>query len=383
MKQLIWILLIPLSLLSGCGGSDSPFRVDDLPPMVDDSDLKALHRKDPRVSLPRQPEAIDSDTITEDLLYAPRPYLLPDSTSSIQAREEKPEKSQMTLSLPETILLGLRQNNTIQSAYLSRVVDRFSLYISEDEFKPRWTEITGSASRADSQSSDAVDLGTGLTWETPYGTNLGLDLSTSQDFPNTSNTSSTATTTVTATLDQPLLKGFGKSINTASLRQTRIAEAQNKLELRSTVSETITILISAFFAYEGEKWNMEIARRSLKRSKTLLHNNRLLVKAGHMAADELIQTELSVSNSEIEVRTAENSLNNARLLLLNLLSLDLNLELITSMERNPTHKRVFDLVMRFGTSKSPKRTRSSTTYYCPGRPGHWHCATTSQARCRS
>ncbi|MCP5093271.1 MAG: hypothetical protein GY949_20365 [Gammaproteobacteria bacterium] len=25
-------------------------------------------------------------------------------------------------------------------------------------------------------------------------------------------------------------------------------------------------------------------------------------------------------------------------------------------------KRVFDLVMRFGTSKSPKRTRSSTAY---------------------
>jgi hypothetical protein len=48
-----------------------------------------------------------------------------------------------------------------------------------------------------------------------------------------------------------------------------------------------------------------------------------------------------------------------------------------------TNKRVFDLVMRFGTSKSPKRTRSSTTCYCPGRPGHWHCATTSQARCRS
>ncbi|MET0105222.1 MAG: hypothetical protein ABW072_08765, partial [Sedimenticola sp.] len=28
-------------------------------------------------------------------------------------------------------------------------------------------------------------------------------------------------------------------------------------------------------------------------------------------------------------------------------------------------KRVFDLVMRFGTSKSPKRTRSSTAYLCP------------------
>jgi hypothetical protein len=29
---------------------------------------------------------------------------------------------------------------------------------------------------------------------------------------------------------------------------------------------------------------------------------------------------------------------------------------------NDTGKRVFDLVMRFGTSQSPKRTRSSTAY---------------------
>ncbi|RTZ76050.1 MAG: hypothetical protein DSZ00_00775, partial [Gammaproteobacteria bacterium] len=34
------------------------------------------------------------------------------------------------------------------------------------------------------------------------------------------------------------------------------------------------------------------------------------------------------------------------------------------------HKRVFDLVKDFGTSESPKSTRSSTTHWCPGRPGH-------------
>ena len=35
-----------------------------------------------------------------------------------------------------------------------------------------------------------------------------------------------------------------------------------------------------------------------------------------------------------------------------------------------TSKRVFDLVKDFGTSESPKSTRSSTTHWCPGRPGH-------------
>ncbi|WP_419625544.1 hypothetical protein, partial [Thiolapillus sp.] len=33
-------------------------------------------------------------------------------------------------------------------------------------------------------------------------------------------------------------------------------------------------------------------------------------------------------------------------------------------------KRVFDLMIDFGTSQSPKSTRPLTTYWCPSRPGH-------------
>ena len=40
------------------------------------------------------------------------------------------------------------------------------------------------------------------------------------------------------------------------------------------------------------------------------------------------------------------------------------------MDTAPMSKRVFDLVKDFGTSESPKSTRSSTTHWCPGRPGH-------------
>ncbi|WP_419607745.1 hypothetical protein [Thiolapillus sp.] len=36
---------------------------------------------------------------------------------------------------------------------------------------------------------------------------------------------------------------------------------------------------------------------------------------------------------------------------------------------NPV-KRVFGLVIDFGTSQSPKSTRPLTTYLCPSRPGH-------------
>ena len=35
-----------------------------------------------------------------------------------------------------------------------------------------------------------------------------------------------------------------------------------------------------------------------------------------------------------------------------------------------TIKRIFGLVIDFGTSQSPKSTRPLTTYLCPSRPGH-------------
>ncbi len=35
-----------------------------------------------------------------------------------------------------------------------------------------------------------------------------------------------------------------------------------------------------------------------------------------------------------------------------------------------SRKRVFGLVIDFGTSQSPKSTRPLTTYWCPSRPGH-------------
>ena len=41
-----------------------------------------------------------------------------------------------------------------------------------------------------------------------------------------------------------------------------------------------------------------------------------------------------------------------------------------STSRPPKSKQVFDLVKDFGTSEPPKSTRSSTTHWCPGRPGH-------------
>ncbi|WP_419604157.1 hypothetical protein, partial [Thiolapillus sp.] len=49
---------------------------------------------------------------------------------------------------------------------------------------------------------------------------------------------------------------------------------------------------------------------------------------------------------------------------------DLLQEFSLQEEGQTPDKRVFDLVIDFGTSQSPKSTRPLTTYLCPSRPGH-------------
>ncbi|WP_419588779.1 DEAD/DEAH box helicase family protein, partial [Thiolapillus sp.] len=43
---------------------------------------------------------------------------------------------------------------------------------------------------------------------------------------------------------------------------------------------------------------------------------------------------------------------------------------VAQLQEDLPHKRVFGLVIDFGTSQSPKSTRPLTTYLCPSRPGH-------------
>ncbi len=49
---------------------------------------------------------------------------------------------------------------------------------------------------------------------------------------------------------------------------------------------------------------------------------------------------------------------------------DIAAQRLEEIKSTTNDKRVFDLVIDFGTSQSPKSTRPLTTYWCPSRPGH-------------
>jgi len=84
------------------------------------------------------------------------------------------------------------------------------------------------------------------------------------------------------------LKGFGPDIDTAPVRRARLEEEIHVLALRETVAGVITSLI----------------------------------RAGRMAAREIVQTEAEVANRELALIESENNLQSANAALIDILDID-------------------------------------------------------------
>lgn len=228
------------------------------------------------------------------------------------------------MSLADTVMLAVKKNRAIESAYLDRIVQRYDLKVAEDKFTPK--PVLTTAARKDvtktnnitKENKEAAVSGV-ITETLPTGGLLNLNASSGHE--------KTAGSTLRASewnvsLTQPLLKGGGIEVTTASVRTARITEKINVLSLQGTIMDTVTSVIIAYRNLLQANKQLEINRQSLARSKELVDVNRELITAGRMAEVEIVQAEAEVSNREFELLSAENSVDSARLSLIKLLDID-------------------------------------------------------------
>ena len=310
-------------------GSDSIERVL---PGLDRLELAPLERV-----LPRS-DQFGSDSIErvlpglDRLESAPleRALLGSDQLESDPLEPALPGSDELEPGLPELDLraaatLALTTNRDIEAAYLGRVSDEYGLRVAEDRFRP---DLTINASRGTGRSGDPLNrIGTDTTELSPR---LSLLVPTggqvSFTWANRRNATSAGATHYRSGLDisfvQPLLSGAGIDVNLAPLRIARISERSNVLSLKSTINSTITAVVTAYRQLLLQERRLEIVERSLARARTLLENNRAMIEAGRMARQDIVQTETEVSQRELDLVSARNSLDTARLALLDILDID-------------------------------------------------------------
>lgn len=230
------------------------------------------------------------------------------------------------LTLGDAVYLGLRNNRSIHSAYLQRIAQKFDLRVAEDQFMPKLVISSRYlANRSQSDSRREAELRPATTLLTEIGTRLSL--SWNDQITQASQAGRTRNDGANFTLIQPLLRGGGRDVTTAPVRLARLSEQVNRLNLKSTVSQTVTDITLAYRELLRAQEQVRIARDALARSRQLLDVNKALISAGRMAEFEVVQTEADAATQELGVEEAGNQLDARRLELLRLLALDLKTSL--------------------------------------------------------
>jgi len=227
------------------------------------------------------------------------------------------QNATIPLSLDDAVLLGMRNNRNVQAAYLQRITQKFNLYVSEGKFFPKLT-IAGSFNKnsADGIATKTKALTTTASMNLPTGAALSLAST------NSGTVGSASSSVKVLTLTQPLLKNGGIEANMASVRMARIDEQINQLNLKATLSQTVTQIIYAYRELLRAQEQKKIAEAALQRGRELYEVNKLLISTGRMAEVEIIQTEAEVANQEVAVEEAKNQIDASRLALLTLLALE-------------------------------------------------------------
>ncbi|MFD4838012.1 TolC family protein [Achromobacter sp. NPDC058515] len=233
------------------------------------------------------------------------------------------------LTLGDAIYLGLRDNRSIRSAYLDRIAQKFDLRVAEDRFTPKLM-LSGSylsnRNQDDRYRQGAVTPTTTLL--TQHGTRVSLGWTyrhTQADEAGLSRNDGANISVI-----QPLLRRAGKDISTAPVRLARLAEQANRLNLKSTVSQTITQVIASYRVLLQAQEQLKISQESLGRARQLVEVNRAMIAAGRMAEFEIVQTQAEVASRELAHEDARNQLDAARLALLQLLALNLNTPIVAT-----------------------------------------------------
>lgn len=236
-----------------------------------------------------------------------------------------PAPGALDLSVEDAVALALRSNFRLKNSRLRRSVERFALEIAESEFRPRVVtqayagrEVTDTAYGSTAYESSGVESSVRLRVPTGGEFSLGSRLTRAMDGqPGTLSHGGVMELTFT----QPLLRGAGLRVGRAALHSARISEEVNVLGFKQAVMDLTSSVIRAYRSHVQARRQSEIAVRSLERARNLLEVNQLLVAAGRMAEQDVVQARADIARRELDRVAAQGYLEATRLALINVLDI--------------------------------------------------------------
>lgn len=238
--------------------------------------------------------------------------------TSPNAQTKKP----LFLTLREAILLALRYNPNIQNAELDRIIQRYQLRLAYNEFELQYA-LGGTAQVEKNRYSgvgSAITNSYLLTPELQLKNKLGSAVALKMD--NNVAAVGNYNPLLNLSFKQPLLRGFGKAVNEASLKNAIDSEWLNKLNVQQSVMDQITQVITSYRTLILSGNTLENQRQQLVEAQKSFEINKKKIEAGQLEPTANVQQSYQIESLNLMVAQAVNDFQTAAQDLLQTIGLD-------------------------------------------------------------
>lgn len=223
----------------------------------------------------------------------------------------------LSLSLSKCVRIGVARNFQIQvdqlnPHVLAQEVTRedakfdtvgFADGSIEESFAPDNSTVGGI--RRSETDKQAINIGIRRRYKTGTTYEIKTGLDQSRNNTTTTRFNPAVKPTLSLTLSQNLLKDFGRSANTTSIRIARNNQNISVSQFRESVIKVVTEIENFYWELAFAIEELEVKKRSLILAQDLLRRNKIQVKVGTLAPIEIVQAQASIASREAGVISAQ------------------------------------------------------------------------------
>lgn len=233
------------------------------------------------------------------------------------AIQNQPGFRPIRMTLEDCLIAAIRQNDDVLIAGVDPLRAEADIFSARGEFDPilQGRFLYSRSSVAASQQllrfggisnieSYNTQLNGTLLGKTPYGQQYALSFDVNKEETTFGNFIEEFDTLLTMTITQPLLRGFGKKVNTVRVLAAKNARGAAELQLRLTLMNTASDVVKAYWDLVGAVDNWQVRRTSLSNAERLLEINETRREIGTAADIEVLQAKAGVATRQSELIAA-------------------------------------------------------------------------------
>jgi outer membrane protein len=246
------------------------------------------------------------------------------------AVEPSAQDNTLKITITQATLLALKNN---RSLVVQQFNPRISRTFEEQQLSVFDPDITAGFSKSRTQSQTIPRPGLGsfpslindvsanvaISKFFPTGTTLSLDGST-DDLSGSFLNQPFVSTRAGVSLTQSLLRGFGTSVNLASVEQARLDTKTSQYELRGFVEGLVAQIEETYWDYTLAEEQIDIVNQSLEIAQRQFDETRERISVGDLAKSELVAAQAELALRQEDLINAQSTLAKTKLNLLQLIN---------------------------------------------------------------